>query len=72
MVVDRGKPAPLRSSQIPRIPTACAPLRDRGAHHLNDLPEPERLFQLVADGLPSSLPPPRVHEEAIEAAGLPD
>jgi class 3 adenylate cyclase/energy-coupling factor transporter ATP-binding protein EcfA2 len=51
-----------------RTPT----LRDLGAHHLKDLPEPERLFQLVADGLPSSFPPPRVHEEAIEAAGLPD
>lgn len=47
-------------------------LRDLGAHHLKDLPEPERLFQLVADGLPISFPPPRVHEEAIEAAGLPD
>jgi class 3 adenylate cyclase/WD40 repeat protein/energy-coupling factor transporter ATP-binding protein EcfA2 len=47
-------------------------LRDLGAHHLKDLPEPERLFQLLAVGLPSSFPPPRVHEEAIEAAGLPD
>jgi len=47
-------------------------LRDVGAHHLKDLPEPERLFQLLADGLLSSFPPPRVHEEAIEAAGLPD
>ena len=72
MVVDRGKPAPLRSSQIPRIPTACAPLRDRGAHHLNDLPEPERLFQLVADGLPSSLRRRESMRRRIEAAGLPD
>ncbi len=47
-------------------------LRDLGAHPLKDLPEPERLFQLVVDGLPSSFPPLRVHEEAIEAAGLPD
>jgi WD40 repeat protein/class 3 adenylate cyclase/energy-coupling factor transporter ATP-binding protein EcfA2 len=47
-------------------------LRDLGAHHLKDLPEPERLFQLLADGLLRSFPPPRVHEEAIEAAGLPD
>jgi WD40 repeat protein/class 3 adenylate cyclase/energy-coupling factor transporter ATP-binding protein EcfA2 len=52
----------------PRTPT----LRDLGAHHLKDLPEPERLFQLVADGLASSFPPPRVHEAAIEAARLPD
>ena len=47
-------------------------LRDLGAHRLKDLPEPERLFQLVADGLPSSFPPLRVEQEAIEAAGLPD
>jgi class 3 adenylate cyclase/energy-coupling factor transporter ATP-binding protein EcfA2 len=47
-------------------------LRDLGAHRLKDLPEPERLFQFVADGLPTAFPPLRVHEEAIEAAGLPD
>jgi WD40 repeat protein/class 3 adenylate cyclase len=47
-------------------------LRDLGAHRLKDLPAPERLFQLVIDGLPSSFPPPRVHEAALEAAGLPD
>ena len=56
------------AATAPPTPT----LRDLGAHRLKDLPEPERLFQLVADGLPSSFPPPRVHEEAIEAAGLPD
>ena len=58
LVVARGSPAPT--------------LRDLGAHHLKDLPDPERLFQLVVPGLPSSFPPPRAHEEAIEAAGLPD
>ncbi len=47
-------------------------LRDLGAHRLKDLPEPERLYQLVVDGLPSTFPPPRVHEEAPESAGLPD
>jgi len=47
-------------------------LRDLGQHHLKDLPAPERIFQLVADGLPTNFPPLRVHEEAIEAAGLPD
>jgi WD40 repeat protein/class 3 adenylate cyclase/energy-coupling factor transporter ATP-binding protein EcfA2 len=47
-------------------------LRDLGPHRLKDLPEPERLFQLVPDGLPSSFPPLRVEQEAIEAAGLPD
>ncbi len=47
-------------------------LRDLGAHRLKDLAEPERLYQLVIDGLASSFPPPRVYEEALEAAGLPD
>ena len=47
-------------------------LRELGGHRLKDLPEPERLFQLVAEGLPSSFPPLRVEQEAIEAAGLPD
>jgi WD40 repeat protein/class 3 adenylate cyclase len=47
-------------------------LRDLGVHRLKDLPKPERLFQLVADDLPSSFPPLRVEQEAIEAAGLPD
>jgi WD40 repeat protein len=46
--------------------------RDLGTHRLKDLPEPERLYQLLIDGLPSSFPPLRVHEEALEAAGLPD
>jgi class 3 adenylate cyclase/energy-coupling factor transporter ATP-binding protein EcfA2 len=54
-----------------RSPPARA-LRDLGLHRLKDLPEPERLFQLVADGLDGSFPPLRVAEEAIEAAGLPD
>jgi WD40 repeat protein/class 3 adenylate cyclase len=47
-------------------------LRDLGAHRLKDLPEPERLFQVVVEGLPSSFPPPRVYEEALASAGLPD
>jgi class 3 adenylate cyclase/energy-coupling factor transporter ATP-binding protein EcfA2 len=46
--------------------------RDVGAHELKDLPEPERLYQLVIDGLPSSFPPPRIKAEALAAAGLPD
>jgi WD40 repeat protein/class 3 adenylate cyclase len=46
--------------------------RDMGAHQLKDLPEPERLFQLLVDGLPSTFPPPRVHGGEIASAGLPD
>ena len=32
-------------------------IRDLGAHRLKDLRAPERLFQLVIDGLPSDFPP---------------
>jgi WD40 repeat protein/class 3 adenylate cyclase/energy-coupling factor transporter ATP-binding protein EcfA2 len=49
-----------------------AVLRDIGRHRLKDLPEPEHLFQLVVDRLPSTFPPPRVHEEPVESARLPD
>ena len=34
-------------------------LRDLGEHRLKDLAEPERLHQLVIDGLPAEFPPPR-------------
>ncbi|HEY3523274.1 MAG TPA: adenylate/guanylate cyclase domain-containing protein [Candidatus Limnocylindrales bacterium] len=34
-------------------------IRDLGAHRLKDLPQPERLFQLVVAGLPSEFPPLR-------------
>jgi predicted ATPase/class 3 adenylate cyclase len=34
-------------------------LVDLGEHRLKDLPDPERLFQLSIDGLPSEFPPPR-------------
>ena len=49
-----------------------ATLRELGSFPLKDLPEPERLFQLVVDGLPASFPPPRAHEKAPAAANLPD
>ena len=49
-----------------------ATLRELGTFTLKDLPEPEGLFQLVVDGLPATFPPPRVHEKAPAAAGLPD
>jgi class 3 adenylate cyclase len=47
-------------------------LRDLGACRLKDLPEPERLYQLLIDGLPSTFPPPRVHDDGPESDGLPD
>jgi predicted ATPase/class 3 adenylate cyclase len=34
-------------------------LRDLGAHRLKDLVRPERLYQLVIDGLQETFPPPR-------------
>jgi class 3 adenylate cyclase len=34
-------------------------LRDLGEHRLKDLPEPQRLFQVVMVGMPSDLPPLR-------------
>jgi len=61
-----------RTRELVASDAAPAAFRDVGAHRLKDLPAPERLYQLVIDGLPSSFPPPRVHEPALEAAGLPD
>lgn len=37
-----------------------ASVRDLGRYELAGLPEPERVFQLVADGLPADFPPPRL------------
>jgi class 3 adenylate cyclase len=41
-------------------------LRDLGAHRLKGLDRPERIFQLLVDGLPSEFPPLRT----MEGAGL--
>ena len=41
-------------------------LRDLGQHRLKDLRAPERLTQLVVDGLPSDFPPPAVARRATE------
>jgi predicted ATPase/class 3 adenylate cyclase/Tfp pilus assembly protein PilF len=42
-----------------------AGLRDLGPHHLKDLPEPERIFQVVHADLPADFPPLRVPSERI-------
>ena len=47
-------------------------LRELGLCELKDLPEPERLYQVVIAGLPDTFPPPRVRASAPESAGLPD
>jgi predicted ATPase/class 3 adenylate cyclase len=44
-------------------------LRDIGAHRLKDLPEPERIYQLVIDGLPSDFPP--LHSLGAQPNNLP-
>jgi len=47
-------------------------LRDLGEHRLKDLERPERLFQIVAGGLPADFPSPRSEAPANSAArGLP-
>ena len=38
-------------------------LRDLGDHRLKDLPRPERVFQLVTEGLESDFPPLKTPEE---------
>jgi predicted ATPase/class 3 adenylate cyclase len=38
------------------------PVRDLGEHRLKDLSEPQRLYQLVAEGLDSDFPPPKTLE----------
>jgi class 3 adenylate cyclase len=44
---------------VRRALPAGASLRDLGVHHLRGLVDPERLHQLVVDGLASDFPPPR-------------
>jgi predicted ATPase/class 3 adenylate cyclase len=41
-----------------RLPANLS-LQDLGPHRLKDLAHPERLYQLVVEGLPSEFPPPR-------------
>lgn len=44
-------------------------LRDLGEHHLKDLEQPIRLYQVVIAGLPADFPPLRTHDR--RAANLP-
>ena len=45
-------------------------LRDLGEHHLKDLDRPERLFQVVAEGLASEFPPLRTQDAPTAYSGL--
>jgi class 3 adenylate cyclase len=44
-------------------------LRDLGEHALKDIDRPERIFQLVIDGLPSEFAPPRTIDRQIPLIG---
>jgi class 3 adenylate cyclase len=44
-------------------------LRDLGDHQLKDIDRPERVFQLVADGLPSDFPPLRTIDQQLPLVG---
>ncbi len=44
---------------VSRAMPAGTSLRDLGEHRLKDLPAPERLYQVTADGLDADFPPPR-------------
>jgi DNA-binding NarL/FixJ family response regulator/class 3 adenylate cyclase len=46
---------------------ADAPVEELGVHRLRDLAEPERLFQLVGDDLPSEFPPLRFASSVEDA-----
>ena len=43
-----------------------------GEHKLKDIDRPERLFQLVVDGLPSEFPPPRTDKDDAATVALAD
>ncbi len=49
----------LASATTRALAPAVAEYVDLGDYHLKDLPEPERLFQIVVPGLPMSFPPIR-------------
>jgi predicted ATPase/class 3 adenylate cyclase len=49
-------------SQTTRELLADLPVRDLGEHRLKDLSQPQRLYQLLGDGLESDFPPPRTLE----------
>jgi class 3 adenylate cyclase len=47
------------ASMVERALPVDVSLRDLGAYHLKDITEPERVWQLLAPGLPSDFPPLR-------------
>jgi CheY-like chemotaxis protein len=55
-----------RAARISAVGHGGQVLRDLGRYELAGLPEPERVFQLVADGLPADFPPPRLARRVDE------
>ena len=51
-----------------RMPAGVS-VRDLGFHQLKDIAEPERIYQLVADGLPERFPPLQSLSAGVAAAG---
>ena len=52
------------------MPEDRVTLRDMGVHSLRDIPDPERLYQVIAPGLRADFPPPRT-ESAAARTNLP-
>ncbi len=44
-------------------------VRDLGEHRLKDIDRPERIFEVVVEGLPSAFPPPRTIDQQIPLSG---
>jgi len=44
-------------------------VRDLGENRLKDIDRPERIFELVVEGLPSNFPPPRTIDQQLPLAG---
>jgi predicted ATPase/class 3 adenylate cyclase len=61
-IADAGHGGQVLLSETTRGLVPDAPVRDLGEHRLKDLTQPQRLYQLEADGLEQSFPPLRTLE----------
>jgi class 3 adenylate cyclase len=64
VLLSRSTAGIVDDSQIPGIG-----LRDVGDYRLKDFDRPERIFQLVVEGLPNEFPPPRSIDQQIPLSG---
>ena len=67
ILVSQATCSVLRDDELPETE-----LRDLGEHRLKDLDRPERIFQLVAEGLPDDFRPLRTEEAPTAYTGLED